>query len=82
MCYLYILYSESIDRYYIGITIELETRLARHNRGGSKSTKRGVPWKLMHTELFSTKGEAMKRESYLKRQKSRKLLEKIIQENS
>ena len=82
MCYLYILYSKSIDRYYIGITIELETRLSRHNQGGSKYTKRGVPWTLVHTETYDNKSDAMERESYLKKQKSRKLIEKIIRENS
>ena len=82
VCHLYILYSASIDRYYIGVSIKLARRLGRQKGGSSKATKIGVPWVLVHTELYRTKSEAMKRASYLKRQKSRKLIEKIIQASS
>ena len=82
VCHLCILYSTSIDRYCIGVSIELARRLGRQKGGSSKATKIGVPWVLVHTELYRTKSEAMKRASYLKRQKSRKLIEKIIQASS
>ena len=79
MYYVYIIYSESKDRYYIGFTGgDPQWRLQRHNMGWTRSTKSGIPWKLMHFESFETKTEALKRENFIKRQKSRKFLEKLI----
>jgi len=40
----YIIYSESWDKYYIGQTDDFESRLARHNSGGVKSTSYYRPW--------------------------------------
>jgi putative endonuclease len=48
--------------------------------GWSRSTKAGIPWKLVYHEVFQTKSEAMKRECEIKRKKSRKYLEKLIAE--
>jgi len=65
---LYILYSPKIDRYYIGVSGELENRVRRHNAGTSRSTKRGAPeWILVYKEVYGSRSDAMKRESYLKR---------------
>ena len=76
---LYIIYSPKTDRYYIGVSGELENRLARHNKGTSRSTKSGSPeWRLVYKESYESRSLAMKRESYLKRMKSRKLIEKLI----
>jgi putative endonuclease len=76
--YVYILYSESRDRYYIGSCANVEERLARHNGGSTPSTKPGRPWKIVYTEAHTSKTEALKRENYLKRMKSRLLLEELI----
>lgn len=62
MWFVYILYSKRIDKYYIGITDNLELRLERHNQGWGKFTKGGIPWKLVYSEKFASKQEAMKRE--------------------
>ena len=80
MFYTYILYSVSKDKFYVGYTHNIELRLERHNSGNSRSTKAGIPWKLVHYEIFKTKSEAMKRESEIKRKKSRKYIEKLIAE--
>src|SRR6056297_1398325 len=48
MFFLYILYSESKDRFYIGSTAKLDERINRHNSGRSKATKAARPWKLMY----------------------------------
>jgi len=76
----YILYSISTNRYYVGHTQYLDNRLQRHNAGRSKYTKAGIPWKLMYKETFETKSEAYKRECYIKAQKSRRFIEKLINE--
>jgi len=78
MFYTYILYSESKDRYYTGHTGNLELRIERHNSGCSRSTKSGIPWKIMYYELFDTKAEAMHREYEIKKQKSKKYIEELI----
>ena len=78
MYYTYILYSETTDKYYIGHTHDLELRLERHNDGGSRSTKAGIPWKLIYFEKHESKSEAMKREYFIKHKKSRKFIEKLV----
>ena len=56
---------------YVGNTNNLKKRLILHNKGkGAKST-RGRNWKIIYSEKFSTKGEAISREYYIK--KNRKL---------
>ena len=74
----YILYSDNLDQFYVGHTGNLDNRIKRHNQGRSKSTKTGVPWKLMYSEKFDSKSEAYQREMYIKRMKSRTFIEKLI----
>jgi len=76
----YVLYSETKDKYYIGHTSDLYIRIDRHNSGGSRSTKSGIPWNIVYYELFETKSEAMKREYEIKKKKSRKYIENLIAE--
>lgn len=76
--FIYILYSQSRDRYYIGSCADVEQRLVRHNAGATLSTKSGRPWKVAYTETHPKKSEALKRENYLKRLKSRMYLENLI----
>jgi putative endonuclease len=78
MHYLYILYSQRIDQYYTGQTVDVDQRLQKHNRGHSAATKRGVPWALKKVVEFDTKKEVIKAENWLKRMKSRKIIEQII----
>jgi putative endonuclease len=74
----YILFSPSLNQYYIGHTADIGDRLFRHNNSGSKSTKKVNDWKLVHTEEFATKGQAAQREMAIKRKKSRKYIEWLI----
>lgn len=67
------------EKYYIGQTNNLERRLFYHNSGYSKSTKSGIPWKLVYQEEYESRLEAMKREKQLKSNKNKSYLEKIIQ---
>ncbi|MFN3871677.1 MAG: GIY-YIG nuclease family protein [Ignavibacterium sp.] len=74
----YILYSEKIDKYYVGVTEDLPLRLERHNMEWSKFTRRGIPWKIVYYEEYDSKTEAIKREREIKKKKSRKYIEEII----
>ena len=63
---MYILQSTVTNRYYVGHTQDIQNRLDRHNKKRVRSTKSGVPWKLVYTELFNTKSDAYKREMQIK----------------
>ncbi|MDA8948720.1 GIY-YIG nuclease family protein [Flavobacteriaceae bacterium] len=43
----YILYSKSLDRYYIGHTGDMRDRLHRHISGRSKSTRSDLRYELV-----------------------------------
>ena len=76
--YMYILHSETLDRYYIGSSADYEKRLIRHNAGATPSTKPGRPWKVVYTEEFSSRSEAIKRENYIKRMKSKVYIKSLV----
>jgi len=76
--FLYILYSKTIDRYYIGVSHNTEERVHFHNTSPKGWTRRGRPWKLMYSKPFPTKTEAMEWEQWSKRQKDRNIIESII----
>jgi putative endonuclease len=75
---MYILFSEKLNKYYIGACIDMERRLYEHNIGHSKFTSLGVPWKLVYREEFTNLAEAKKRELQVKKMKSRKYIEELI----
>jgi putative endonuclease len=79
--YVYILRSLKHGGYYVGYTHDKEERLIKHNAGESRSTKSGIPWKMIYDEEYGTKTEAIRRERYIKRQKSKKYIEKLINES-
>ncbi len=68
--FLYILWSESRKRFYVGHSADLDDRLLRHNSGRSKSTKGGLPWILVYSEEFETKQLAVTRGLEIKGWKS------------
>ncbi|RYY39159.1 MAG: GIY-YIG nuclease family protein [Chitinophagaceae bacterium] len=76
--YLYIIYSASLDQYYVGSSANLEDRLFRHNNSGSKATKKAKDWTLKYTETFATRAQAVRREQEIKKKKSRKYIESLI----
>ena len=76
--YIYIVYSPSLDRYYVGHTEDLDNRIFRHTNSGSKSTKKANDWQLKHKEVYNSRSEAMARELQIKKKKSRKYIEELI----
>ena len=74
------MYSESKNKYYTGQTGDLSKRLKRHNAGNSRSTKSGIPWKIIYFEKYETRSQAMTREYQIKKMKSRIYIEKLIAE--
>ena len=78
----YILYSKTIDAYYIGSTSNIEDRLKRYNSGRSTYTKRGIPWTIVYRKEYETKSEAYRAELDIKSQKCRKYIEVLILEQA
>lgn len=78
MPFAYILFSEKLNKYYIGACINLERRLYEHNIGHSKFTSIGMPWKIVYTEEYPTIADAIKRENQIKRMKSKKYIDDLI----
>ncbi|MBI4126335.1 MAG: GIY-YIG nuclease family protein [Deltaproteobacteria bacterium] len=70
--HVYMLWSASKQRYYIGHTSNMEQRLERHNRGHVPSTKHYRPWVIERTVVCSSKTSAVKIEQHLKKLKKPK----------
>jgi len=66
MFYVYILKSISSEKYYIGYTSNLDKRIERHNKGGSVWSKIYRPWRLVYSEEYNNRSEAIKREKEIK----------------
>ena len=69
MYYVYILYSRTKDRYYVGYTHNIEIRLSKHNAGATPSTRGGRPWELVYSEEYIDKSSALFREREIKSKK-------------
>jgi putative endonuclease len=80
MYYIYLLESETSGNYYIGYSEDPYRRLIEHNNSPHNTyTSKHRPWHLAAIfECSTIEGEAMKMEKYIKKQKSRNLLEKLI----
>ena len=59
--FVYILKSLKDDRFYIGQTNDIASRIKRHNSGQVTATKNRRPLVIIHTEKFATRAEAMQR---------------------
>lgn len=62
----YIIKNNLTNKHYIGSTNDLERRIAEHNRGQTKSTRRKGIWKVIYVEDFKTALEAKRRERLIK----------------
>ena len=72
MYVVYVLYSPTIDKFYIGSTSDLEKRIYYHNNGKSPYTRKRGPWSVVYQESYQTRNEAIRRERELKNWKSSK----------
>jgi putative endonuclease len=74
----YILFSESKNRFYIGFTSNLEERIIRHNQKSKGFTGNVNDWKVVYIENYNTKAEAQERELKIKSWKSRVKIQALI----
>ena len=77
--FVYVLVSDGGDRTYVGITTDLQRRLAQHNGelpGGARSTRAGRPWTVGRTlGPYEERGFALKMELQLKRRARKRRLD-------
>ena len=68
-CFVYVLHSDDDGpaRTYVGWTLDVARRLAQHNAGTGARATRGRKWTLVHVETLETRGDALRREIALKR---------------
>ncbi len=79
MChFVYILQSQKDDGYYIGYSPDVAKRLDYHNSGRQRSTKSRIPFKVIYTEKYNSKKEALIRERQIKSYKGGKAFKKLI----
>lgn len=81
MYYVYILYSPDHDRYYIGQTQDLNSRLERHQKGYVKSTKHYLPVQLVWSKAVESRSQAVILESKIKNWKSKGKIRALIKES-
>lgn len=80
MHYLYVIHSESLHKYYIDETPNVEIRLIQHNTHYFKTnfTKSADDWKLSIKYECQNRQEALFLEKFIKRMKSKVFIEKVI----
>jgi len=66
MKYVYILQSINTDHFYVGITDDLRTRLAKHNACEVPHTSKYRPWQVKTYIAFIDEKQALNFEKYLK----------------
>ena len=80
MYFIYIIYSNKYDKFYVGSSSNPWNRVTEHNTSSFNTfTSKYRPWALKAVfEVGNTRGEAEKIEKFIKKQKSRNLLLKLI----
>jgi putative endonuclease len=77
MYYVYILYSITKAKFYVGQTNNISDRLKRHNNGASISTKSGMPWEIVYSIELESRSEAVILETKIKKRGTKRYLEDI-----
>jgi len=78
MHYVYFLWSEKLQKIYIGESADIIARLQYHNSGRQRFTSRGIPWKPIACIPFASRAEALKEEKRLKKLRSRPYLKQYL----
>ena len=67
MHFVYLLYNSATDKFYIGMTENIKRRLMEHKSGSNQSTKYHCQyWRLIYSEIYANKDDAIAREKKLK----------------
>ena len=79
MSYVYILYSESLNRYYVGEASNINKRVEQHNSGfySTAFTKQVSDWVLFHVIDCKDRVQARKIETHIKKMKSKTYIQNL-----
>lgn len=80
MFVVYVLRSTLNQQLYVGFTIDFKERLKTHNDGRVISTKAYRPWEVIFLECYIDKGDALRRELYLKTTAGKRALKIMLRE--
>ena len=78
--FVYIIFSESIDKFYVGETVNVDERLVQHNSGFYKSafSRQATDWKLFWSIECVSRNQALRIEKHIKKMRNRKYFENLI----
>ncbi|MFC0427271.1 GIY-YIG nuclease family protein [Chryseobacterium scophthalmum] len=85
MCFCYILYSKSLDKYYVGSSSsceDLQERLRKHLSNHKGHTSKVKDWIIVYFEEFPDKSSAYKRELQIKSWKSKIKISELIKNSN
>ncbi len=76
--FVYILYSTTKDKFYVGYTSDLNERIIRHNQKSKGFTGSTNDWELKYYETLDNKNDAINREKQIKSWKSKIKIKELI----
>lgn len=81
--FVYIINSPSKDRFYVGETIDVKSRIEQHNSGfyTTSSTKIAQDWELFFQIECQNRTQALKLERFIKKMKSRQFYFRLVEES-
>jgi putative endonuclease len=81
--FVYILYSPSLDKYYVGETEDIELRINQHKSNFYKNsyTSKSDDWILKKTIQVNNKSIALQIEKHIKRKGNKEYKEKVIDDD-
>ncbi len=77
--FIYILFSSTLDLYYIGFSGNPDLRLNKHLSNHKGFTSKAKDWRIVYKEVFQEKSEALKREKQLKAWKNKIRIKQLIE---
>ena len=80
--FVYILFSEKLNRFYVGTTDHVEQRLYEHNTAhyDATFTSKGIPWTLFLSITCQSSEQAYRLERFIKKMKSAAFIRKLKNE--
>ena len=72
------MFSQKLNRYYVGYSSCLNERIKKHNSNHKGYTGKANDWVLLYSEKYESKQEAYAREREIKAWKSKKRIENLI----
>ncbi|MBP9095640.1 MAG: GIY-YIG nuclease family protein [Ignavibacteria bacterium] len=78
MYYTYILYSETLEKYYCGSTSDVNKRLVEHNSGKTNFTRKAKDWQIIKFFEFENKSDALRLENKVKARGCKRFLDSLV----